>query len=202
LTPPSSKRSKGTPTRVAILDATSELIAERGVDGFTISEIAKRSGINRALIYHYFKDRDNLVVHALDHVISQYEGSAPADNVVDAVETNLRMYLRHPEVARVFYQLLLNKQPLLRLGERIRETVAAIESLRRPGGPEPPYDPAMALLIVLFAQTSWSFSRETFAELLDVSVEEADRRFVNALRWAAQRGFEALTSAYQAPADG
>ena len=197
MAPAAEPRSKGTPTRLAILDATSELIAERGVDGFTISEIAKRSQINRALIYHYFKSRDNLVVHALDHVISRYEGAGPAASVADAVEANLRMYLQHPEIARVFYQLLLNRRPLLRLGERFKETVVALEGLRRAAATESPYDPAMALIILLFAQTSWAFSRETFAELLDLNVEEADRRFISVLRWATQSVFEASGSRSQ-----
>ena len=42
--------------REAVLDATAALVAERGLLGVTMSEIAEKTGIGRATLYKYFPD--------------------------------------------------------------------------------------------------------------------------------------------------
>ena len=42
--------------RDAILDATAALVAEHGLRGVTMAQIAQRSGIGRATLYNYFSD--------------------------------------------------------------------------------------------------------------------------------------------------
>ncbi len=42
--------------RDATLDATAALVAEHGLTGVTMSQIAKESGIGRATLYKYFPD--------------------------------------------------------------------------------------------------------------------------------------------------
>lgn len=186
----SRQASKGEQTRKAILNATSGLIAERGVDGFTISEVALRGKINRALIYHYFKDRNNLIVHALDHVIEQNE--VRDLDLGATVEANIRLYIEHPEIARVFYQMLLNGRPLLRIGERIQRTTDALKELQQRNAPDSDSDAEMAFIIYVLAQMAWPFSRDEMARLLDVSVEKADERFISAIRWATETGARAM----------
>ncbi|MEX0786174.1 MAG: helix-turn-helix domain-containing protein [Dehalococcoidia bacterium] len=190
---PSRQARKGEQTRAAILDATSSLIAERGVDAFTISEVALRGKVNRALIYHYFKDRDNLVVNALDRIIQQSEDAQGELGAGDAVEANVRLHIRHPEIARVFFQLLLNNRPLLRIGERIQRTIQALSDFKRASAVDEEADPEMAFVIFLLAQTAWPFSRNEMARLLGVSVEEADERFISAIRWATETGMRVMS---------
>lgn len=190
---PSTSARKREATCNAILEATGALIAEKGIDGFTISEVARRGKINRALIYHYFQNRDNLVVQAIDHIIRRSEeGEASVD--ADSVERSVRMYIQHPEVARFFFQLLLTGRPLLRLGERITDTIAAVEQYKREQAPDSSHDIAFGLLVLVLAQMAWPFSREEFARLLGVSVEEADERFIAQLRWATDLAVQAMNS--------
>jgi len=49
----------------AILDATRELIAERGVGGLTIEGVAARSGVAKTTIYRRWRDRDELALAIL-----------------------------------------------------------------------------------------------------------------------------------------
>ncbi|HEU5473412.1 MAG TPA: TetR/AcrR family transcriptional regulator [Actinophytocola sp.] len=47
--------------REAILDATAALVAERGPDGVTMEEVAKRAGIRRVRLSMYFSDLESLL---------------------------------------------------------------------------------------------------------------------------------------------
>lgn len=44
-----------------ILKAAREVFSEKGYDGAGMSEIAKRAGVNKALLFYYFKSKDNLL---------------------------------------------------------------------------------------------------------------------------------------------
>src|SRR5260370_24244714 len=64
--------SRGEPekTRAAILKAALEEFAHEGVTGARTDEIARRAGVNKALLYYYFKDKDGLYAAALEQVFS------------------------------------------------------------------------------------------------------------------------------------
>jgi AcrR family transcriptional regulator len=47
--------------REAILDATAALVAERGLTGITMAEVAHRAGVGRATLYKYFGDVDSIL---------------------------------------------------------------------------------------------------------------------------------------------
>ena len=72
-TPKSGKSgSRGEPekTRAAILTAALVEFAHEGVTGARTDEIARRAGVNKALLYYYFKDKEGLYAAALDQVFS------------------------------------------------------------------------------------------------------------------------------------
>ncbi|HZU29681.1 MAG TPA: TetR/AcrR family transcriptional regulator [Candidatus Angelobacter sp.] len=64
--------SRGEPekTRAAILKAALEEFSHEGVAGARTDEIARRAGVNKALLYYYFKDKDGLYTAALEQVFS------------------------------------------------------------------------------------------------------------------------------------
>ncbi len=64
--------SRGEPekTRAAILQAALEEFAHEGPSGARTDEIARRAGVNKALLYYYFKDKEGLYAAALEHVFS------------------------------------------------------------------------------------------------------------------------------------
>ena len=126
-------RRKGAATREAILKATSEIIVEKGLDGFTISDIGRRAGVNRALVYHYFQNRDNLVAHAIDYLITAI-GPRERQISVDAIERSTRRFIEHPEIGRLIFQLLLSGRPLGQLGKRL---ITLLEQVSGLAGPAP-----------------------------------------------------------------
>jgi TetR/AcrR family transcriptional regulator len=64
--------SRGEPekTRATILKAALEEFSHEGVAGARTDEIARRAGVNKALLYYYFKDKDGLYAAALEEVFS------------------------------------------------------------------------------------------------------------------------------------
>ncbi|MBU1171008.1 MAG: TetR/AcrR family transcriptional regulator [Proteobacteria bacterium] len=45
----------------ALIDATLDLIAEKGIKAFTIREVAKRAGVSHAAPYRHFKNKEDLL---------------------------------------------------------------------------------------------------------------------------------------------
>jgi AcrR family transcriptional regulator len=60
--PARGRRPLGSPdARRAVLDAGRELFAERGFERTTMRAVGARAGVDPALIYHYFGDKDGLL---------------------------------------------------------------------------------------------------------------------------------------------
>ncbi len=66
-------------TRAAILDAASSEFAHEGVAGARIDQIARAAGVNKALLYYYYRDKEALYGAALDRV---FQGLAERLNAV------------------------------------------------------------------------------------------------------------------------
>ncbi len=56
-----SQQTRGERTQSALLDAAEELIVEKGIEGASISDIAKRAGSSVGSLYHHFKDKKALL---------------------------------------------------------------------------------------------------------------------------------------------
>ena len=54
-------KTKVSDKRAAILEATLDLISERGFHGTPISMIAAESGVSTGIIYHYFANKEELI---------------------------------------------------------------------------------------------------------------------------------------------
>ena len=65
--------SRGRPeqTRAAILDAAVREFAQEGIAGARIDAIARAAGVNKALLYYYFHDKEQLYGAALDYVFNR-----------------------------------------------------------------------------------------------------------------------------------
>ncbi|MEV6814468.1 TetR family transcriptional regulator [Micromonospora sp. NPDC051296] len=67
-------RRPGNPaTRDAILDAARAAFAQRGFDGTTIRAIAAEAGVDPALVHHYFGNKDQLFLAAMQAPIDPRE---------------------------------------------------------------------------------------------------------------------------------
>jgi TetR/AcrR family transcriptional regulator len=64
--------SRGQPeeSRAAILQAAAKEFAELGIAGARTDAIAREAGVNKALLYYYFEDKETLYGAVLDHAFS------------------------------------------------------------------------------------------------------------------------------------
>lgn len=64
--------------RRQILDRSAELFARKGFTGTSIVEIAKVCGVSKALLYHYYPDKEAVLFHLLEahlnHLVAVIEG--------------------------------------------------------------------------------------------------------------------------------
>jgi TetR/AcrR family transcriptional regulator, repressor for neighboring sulfatase len=63
--PPQAKPRGREQVRSAVLDATKDLVAERGPDGFSVRDIASRAGINHALVHRHFGTKADVLEQML-----------------------------------------------------------------------------------------------------------------------------------------
>ncbi|QKG23254.1 TetR/AcrR family transcriptional regulator [Actinomadura verrucosospora] len=89
--------------REATLDAAAALVAERGLTGVTMSQIAKDTGIGRATLYKYFPDvesilsawHDRQIDHHLQELLQTRDRTTGAAERLEAVLTAYAGMLFH-----------------------------------------------------------------------------------------------------------
>jgi AcrR family transcriptional regulator len=78
-------------SRDRVLTTTFELLGESGVGGFTVDEVARRSGVAKTTIYRHWPSREALVIDACSRISDEQEvpdtGSLEGD--VTAILTNI-----------------------------------------------------------------------------------------------------------------
>src|SRR5579864_4226151 len=69
---PQTRASRRSPerTKAAILAAAMQEFAEEGIEGARTDAIARRAGVNKALIHYYYKDKQSLYGATLDLVFA------------------------------------------------------------------------------------------------------------------------------------
>jgi AcrR family transcriptional regulator len=73
----SEARSQGRPREAradrAIIAATIDLMAERGVSAIRMHEVAERAGVGKATIYRRYRTKDELITDAVGSLVSEIE---------------------------------------------------------------------------------------------------------------------------------
>jgi AcrR family transcriptional regulator len=106
-----TERAEGTPPTIArILRAAEQEFAEAGFDAAKMEHIARRAGLSKQLVYHYFGSKKSLygeVLHAIARANHEallgidYENLAPAEAIRAYVECFFAQYYSRPAAAMV-----------------------------------------------------------------------------------------------------
>jgi excisionase family DNA binding protein len=153
-----------------IVRAALETIAEHGVQGATVSRIAKGAGITSAALYSHFENRKAILLAALDVVYEQVFDSFRASTSTDPVERIRQIFHNHAEKVRdqdptshahLFLEFVASA-PEEGLRDAIREKefttasylASVVEELQRRGGLASEVDPE--LIAWLIAGWAWT----------------------------------------------
>jgi AcrR family transcriptional regulator len=97
--------------RAALIDAAVELVAERGVRGFSLAEASRRLGVAASAPYAHFADRDTLLaavaVHAYERFRDELEPEldrAPADRLAAIARAYVRFAGKQRPLFEVLYE--------------------------------------------------------------------------------------------------
>jgi AcrR family transcriptional regulator len=93
-TPPKRGRPRSEQADRAILAAAAELLAERGLGGMSIEEVASRAGVGKATIYRRWTSRGTL---ALDAFLAEFQSQQPlpdTGSLHDDLLAALRSWIR------------------------------------------------------------------------------------------------------------
>jgi TetR/AcrR family transcriptional regulator len=101
---PAPRQLRADQTRERILNAAIREFSEHGLAGARTGSIAAVAGVNKALLYYYFQDKEGLYAESLEAVAGKVAGAALAVLELDCSpgERMLRFALQHFD--RVFRQ--------------------------------------------------------------------------------------------------
>ena len=135
----------------ALVDAAIEVIAERGVHGFSLAEASRRLGVAVSAPYAHFADRDDLLAAVAVRAYAQFHaavtaqseaGLAPADRLAAMAGRYVRFAAANRPLFQVLYEAGLDKTRHPEIEVAARPTDEAFESCVNAisGGPGPAAD--------------------------------------------------------------
>jgi AcrR family transcriptional regulator len=116
---PRRRRADGELSRERILEAATEIAAERGYEGTSIGAVSKKCGLPASSIYWHFTDKDDLLAAVIersfagwlgawsmpDHGTAHERGTAVATQIAKALQDS-------PDFLRLGLMLALERRPV------------------------------------------------------------------------------------------
>lgn len=99
-------------SRHAVLTAALELLSESGVGGFSVDEVARRSGVAKTTIYRHWPTREALVVETCSQLSAEQEipDTGSLDGDLTAILTNIAHLLQTANWSAVLPSIIDNAE--------------------------------------------------------------------------------------------
>lgn len=108
----------------AILEAATDLFAERGPAATSIRDIAARCGVNHGLVFRHFGTKEQLVGAVLDHLGANLSALLATDTPAEVVEQSLDRQMR------VMARTVLDGYPVGQLQKRFPNIATLLDGVR------------------------------------------------------------------------
>ena len=185
-------RTKNTQAR--ILQAAERLFAENGFDATSVDSIARAANVNKAMVYYYFKNKDDLLISLVDDLMrGMWERVRDTSNHVhlrDKIADEMTYWMEHRQTLVLLLMEALkqsNESPAL-----FNAAGNVIESeLTRRGFPQSPTDAAVsdsrrqALVHEFFTgimpMVAFVALRDKFCAYFGLEAQETDALFLDML---------------------
>lgn len=113
------RRADGELSRARILDAATEIAAERGYEGTSIGAVSAKCGLPASSIYWHFKDKDDLIAAVIERSFNnwlkawQLPGDLVAvDRLVEVATGTAKAIMESPDFLRLGLMLALERRPV------------------------------------------------------------------------------------------
>lgn len=83
------EKTTGSEARERIINAAIELFSRKGYDATTVNDIAGAANVNKALIYYYFKNKQDILDFMVDSILNDAVSGA-----LDYIQTNIVQMVR------------------------------------------------------------------------------------------------------------
>jgi AcrR family transcriptional regulator len=104
--------------RGELLQATMEVIAQKGIEGLRTREVAARAGVNISTLHYYFGTKEALLLAVLHHITEALASSVQADSKTRSATEELRAlfagafgnFRENPQLVTVLQELRLRSR--------------------------------------------------------------------------------------------
>lgn len=114
-------------TRALLRAAVLELATERDPDSITIAHVAERATINRATVYQHYRDRDELLLDAMENELAELVRlvvRCPLVELPRQMPAAFVAIFRHIEANTVLYRRMLGPCGSARFINRLHQLIA------------------------------------------------------------------------------
>ena len=156
--------------RAAIRDAAAREFADKGYAAATIADIARACGVSKALMYHYYRDKEHLLadisesyIERLQAIIDQVRAEAlpPAAHLRRLIELFMAEYEHSAARHRVLVQDVkyLQRAHRSRVLAKERKVVLGYADVINKLAPQSDRDDLIKpLTMILFGMINWTFT--------------------------------------------
>ena len=113
------KRADGELSRERILDAATEIAAERGYEGASIALVSAKCGLPASSIYWHFKNKDDLIAAVIERSFGDWlrawqvpDEGTPRDRLAGMAMQIAKALLDSPDFIRLGLMLALERRPV------------------------------------------------------------------------------------------
>jgi AcrR family transcriptional regulator len=180
-------------TRAAILEAATVEITANGLNGARVDEIARRSGINKRMIYYYFGDKEGLYLAVLEatyagirnaEVSLELANRDPVDGMRELVNFTWNYFLKHPEFLSLLATENLHRARFLKQSREIRDLhsplIKMISGLLERGTRQKIFrsdvDPVQLYITIAALGFFYLANRHTLSTIFDRDLNSAENR--------------------------
>ena len=99
--------------REEIIKVASRLISQKGYNGVSIQEIAKHVGIHKSTFFHYFENKENLLLAVLGRAIADVTTSLkeimandhlpPQEKLKVAIDNHMKLFLKYKDNVTIYH---------------------------------------------------------------------------------------------------
>jgi AcrR family transcriptional regulator len=175
-----SRRRDFEDNRRRILAAARLILAERGPEALTVSDVAQRAGINRSTAYQHFRTRDALAAAVTAEVAEDLTGKLLESTALwGQIDEMSLFFVDHPELARLIVHQLLSESPLPK--RAWSSYLAQVRKIARSRDAQPGIDAEMLSYVLMCVGILWPLLARAQCEDA-ASVRRTTRRLARELR--------------------